>query len=148
MFTQASTLVRQSPKAFLLWLAVLCLFGTSYGDLAQPQAATNNDLYWQGELPAAIISAANQNHGFGFNYNESKAEELVEEIEESQEEEQTNTHLDFLPSASFCTWADSKTPFDTARSFTAVLFEQWQVATHAEIVPKYVLYQQWRSHLA
>lgn len=148
MFNQTKMLVRQTPKAFLLWLAVLYLFGTSYGDLLQPQAAANNDLYCQGELPSALISAANQNHNFGFNYNEGKDEELVEEIQDNQEEEQTNTHLDFWPSTSIHTWATAKTAFDTARNFIALTFEQSQVALHVQAVPKYVLYQQWRSHLA
>lgn len=148
MFNRTNPLIRHTPKAFLLWLAALCLFGTNYQDLAQPQAAANTNLYWQGELPSAIISAANQNHSFGFNYNEGKDEELVEEIEDNQEEKQTNAQLDFCALATFYRQIKTQTKADTGRKFIALTSELWIVATHAATVPKYVLYQQWRSHLA
>ena len=148
MFNRTNPLVSHTPKAFLLWLAALCLFGTNYQDLAQPQAAANTNLYWQGELPTAIIAATNQNHSFGFNYNEGKDEELVEEIEDSQEEEQPNGQLDFWASATAHSWTKAQTKTDTGRKFIALTSELWLVATHAATVPKYVLYQQWRTHLA
>jgi hypothetical protein len=153
MYRNYSHETQSKANAFLLWTAALCMAVLCYFLPTTAQPINDNlGLY---HLPSATISPANNSSAHGFSYNEEKDEE-VEQVQVRKKDPKDDPAADiettfddfYWPASKLYTWANPEEKTWPHITLPVVDFDLGEVTAHVVAVPKYVLYQQWRIHLA